>query len=200
MTKYVLNSGAIRNNHELAEKFFAEVVKDLGDTPRILICLFAQPREDWEQKFSQVTESNFFPKGVRPIFELAFPEKFEEQVRDADVVHISGGDDYLLQYWLRKYDLPALWEGKVVASSSAGSDALSASFWTCDWRVCMEGLGILPVKFLPHYESAYGNKDPRGPIDWSKALEELEKYGDTSLPIHALKEGEYVVSYEESRS
>ena len=57
----------------------------------------------------------------------------------------------------------------------------------------MDGLGILPIKFLAHYKSEYGADDPRGPINWESALEELKNYGDTSLPVHALKEGGYVV-------
>ena len=194
MTKYILNSGGVSNNPDLAKKFFAEILKGLDSSPRILICAFAQPREDWDKRFKddQESRSNFFPEGVDPVFELAFPEKFEEQVRKADVVYIHGGDDYLLQFWLKQFDLLKIWEGKVVATSSAGSDALVKYFWTCDWRQCMDGLGILPIKFLPHYESAYGADDSRGPIDWNKGLEELKNYKE-NLPIYALKEGEYEV-------
>jgi hypothetical protein len=57
----------------------------------------------------------------------------------------------------------------------------------------MDGLGILPMKFIAHYKSSYGGNDPRGPIDWDKAYSELSKYGDTSLPIHALEEGHFIV-------
>jgi hypothetical protein len=70
---------------------------------------------------------------------------------------------------------------------------LATHFWTCDWRLCLDGLGILPIKFIPHYESDFGADDPRGPIDWQKAYDELAVYGDTSLPIHALTESEFIV-------
>lgn len=56
----------------------------------------------------------------------------------------------------------------------------------------VKGLSILPIKFLPHYKSSYGNEDSRGHIDWDKALQELKDYKE-DFPIHALKEGEYVV-------
>ncbi|MDD5721534.1 MAG: Type 1 glutamine amidotransferase-like domain-containing protein [Candidatus Pacebacteria bacterium] len=193
MTKYILNSGGSKNYPDLAKKFFAEIVKNLGNNPRLLMCFFAQPREDWEIKFSEFKEKcKMFPEEATPIFELAFPENFEEQIKNSAVVYIHGGDDHLLQYWLRQFDIPKIWEGKVIATSSAGSDAISKYFWTCDWRRCMDGLSILPIKFLPHYKSSYGSDDPRGPIDWDKALEELKNYKE-NLPIHALKEGEYVV-------
>ena len=195
MTKYILGSGGTRNYPERAREYFAEVVKGLGSTPKILVCCFAQPREDWEEGFENDKQTRFvlFPEGVQPVFELAMPETFEEQMRNSDVVFMHGGDDHLIMYWLKQFDLPKVWEGKVVVSSSASSNALSKSFWTCDWRLAMEGLGIVPVKFIAHYKSTYGQNDPRGPVDWDKGYEELRVYGDTTLPIHALEEGRFVV-------
>ncbi len=195
MVKYILNSGGMRNYPERAKKFFAEVVKGLGEKPCVLICCFAQPREDWEKKFAEDKASlfNLFPEGVHLVIKMAFPETFEQQIKNSDVVYMHGGDDHLIQYWLRKFDIPKIWDGKVLATSSASSHALSAHFWTCDWRQVMDGLEILPIKFLAHYKSAYGNDDPRGPINWENSYKELEVYGDKSLPIYALEEGEYVV-------
>jgi peptidase E len=195
MTKYVLNSGGQRNNIPSAKRFFAEVVKDLGERPRILYCFFAQKREEWETKFAEYVANapNLLPEGIQPVFELAFPEIFIEQVKKADTIFIHGGDDHLLLYWLKQFDTPNIWKDKVIAASSAGSHALAKHFWTCDWRKCMDGLGILPIKFLAHFESEYGKDDPRGPIDWKRAYDELKNFSDTTLPIHALKEGEYVV-------
>jgi len=57
----------------------------------------------------------------------------------------------------------------------------------------MLGLGILPIRFIAHFNSNYGTSDPRGPIDWNEAYAQLEKYGDITLPIIALEEGEFVV-------
>lgn len=94
---------------------------------------------------------------------------------------------------LRQFDIPRIWDGKVVATNSASSHALAKHFWSCDSRRLSDGLGILPIKFLSHYQSEYGSDDPRGPIDWERALEILKNYGDTSLPVHALKEGDFVV-------
>jgi hypothetical protein len=51
----------------------------------------------------------------------------------------------------------------------------------------------LPIKFIPHFESDFGSTDPRGPVDWQKAHKDLEEYGDTTLPIYALREGEFKV-------
>jgi hypothetical protein len=195
MTKYILNSGGIRNASDKGKQFFSEVLKGLGLAPKILICDFAQQRERWEGKLAEDKENmkTIFAGEVSPVLSLAFPETFEEQVKNCDVIYIHGGDDHLIAYWLKQFDVPKIWEGKVVATSSAGSHVLSQSFWTCDWRKPLPGLGILPVRFIAHFKSNYGASDPRGPIDWNEAYAQLEKYGDITLPIIALREGEFVV-------
>lgn len=195
MTKYVLNSGGLKNQQEKTKQFLAEIVKDLGSHPKILLCFFAAGREYWETKFAEHSArfGSMAPQGVELSFELAFPDTFEDQIQKSDAIMIQGGDDHLLKYWLSKFDIPKIWAGKVVAGSSAGSDVLCESYWTCDWRHCMNGLGIVPIRFIPHYKSTFGATDPRGPIDWDVAYKELSEYGDTSLPIHALQEGDYIV-------
>jgi peptidase E len=195
MTKYILNSGGVKNQSARAAIFFKEMIKGLGQEPRILSCSFAEKREDWEEKFAayQALFLGAIDKDIKPKFTMAVPDKFVQQIKDNDVIVLSGGDDNLLLYWLRQYNLPEIWQDKVVATSSASSNALAKYFWTCDWRQCLDGLGILPLKFLPHYKSGFGNNDPRGPIDWSKAYQELSEYGDKTLPIYALEEGEFIV-------
>lgn len=193
--KFILNSGGMRNTPEGSKKFFADAAKGLGDNPKVLICFFAQPREDWEKKFTEDQENlpGLFPEGVVPAFDMAYPETFVQQIKDSDIIFIRGGDDNLLQYWFKKFNLPQIFEGKVVAGTSAGTSMFTKHFWTCDWRKNMDGFGILPIKFIPHFKSSFGADDPRGPINWDKAYKDLELYGDTTLPIYALKEGEHIV-------
>jgi len=195
MTKYVLNSGGIKNQPELKKKFHQELVKGLDSNAKFLLCNFAQGREYWEPKFQRYCDSiaEDLPKGVAPSFELAMPANFQEQCRAADILYFHGGDDHLLRYWMEQYDLTKLLKDRVIATNSASSDMLSSHYWTCDWRQCADGLGILPIKFIPHYKSDFGKEDPRGAIDWQKAYDELSAYGDTSLPVRALKEGEFIV-------
>ncbi len=131
--------------------------------------------------------------GVEPEFVLAIPDNFDQQCTKTDVIYFHGGDDYLLQYWMRKFDLSKIFEDKIVATNSGSSDMLSKYYWTCDWRECQEGFGVLPIKFIPHYDSSFGSDDPRGPVDWNKAMEELKDFGEPDLPIYALHEGDYIV-------
>ena len=110
MTKYFLNSGAVMKTPEKGIKFFNEALQDLGPQPKLLLCLFAQPREDWEEKFKG--NKSFFEKhfdgDIKPTLSLAFPETFEKQIAESDAVYISGGDDHLIQYWLKQFDLPKI--------------------------------------------------------------------------------------------
>ncbi len=191
-TKYVLNSGGIRGSGRGGD-FLREVLAGTGERPRLLMCFFAGPREDWEARYAEFSaEFRSWVPEIPLTCTLAMPDEFPAQVAAADAIYLHGGDDHLVQHWLRHFDLPALWAGKVVATSSASSHALSRHFWTCDWRQCMDGLGIVPIKFLAHFGSAWGREDPRGPIDWEAARTQLEAYGEPGLPVHALPEGEWV--------
>ena len=195
MTKYVLNSGGIRNNPKLKKQFLRELIKTVGNNPKFLLCNFAQGREYWETKFQTYSDSitKDMPKDIVPVFELAFPDKFIEQCQQADIIYFHGGDDHLLQYWMKQFDTNELFKDKIVATNSASSNMLVKHYWTCDWRECGDGFSILPIKFIPHYKSEFGANDPRGAIDWNKAKLELAEYGDNTLPIYALKEGEYII-------
>lgn len=192
MTKYVLNSGGLRNNAELKKKFHNEIFNDLRGEVKILQCIFAQGREYWETKALGYQQSiiDDLPDTINPIFELAMPDKFEQQCKNADIIYFNGGDDHLIQYWMSRYNTKLLFKNKIVATNSASSDMLVSSFWTGDWRECMDGLGILPIKFIAHYKSTFDNT--ANLIDWDKAYRDLALYGDKSQEIYALEEGNFI--------
>ncbi len=194
-TKYIVQSGGVRNYPDKKRAWHKEIISGLSNDPKVLVCLFAQPREIWEAKFPEYSKSfqEDMPEGIKPTFRMAVPSTFAEDCKWADIIYCMGGDDALAKYWFEKLNIPSVWDGKVVSVNSASSDALVKHYFTCDWRLCGDGLGILPIKFLPHFKSTYGNNDPRGPVDWDDAKKELEAYGDTSLPVHALEEGDYIV-------
>jgi len=198
MTKYILNSGGVKNYPDKLKKYNEEVFKSFSNrkdsTPiKVLMCFFAMPRERWEEKF-EVYKNNLKDDVPQEIeIKMAEPQDFVKQCEWSDLIFVSGGDDELLAYRFSKFDIPKIWDGKVVTTSSAGSDYLVKHFWTCDWRDNMDGAGILSIKFIPHYKSSFGDNDPRGKINWEEAYKELENYGEKDIPIHALEEGDFVV-------
>lgn len=196
MTKYILNSGGLKNEPERARKFMAEVVSGLSEDIKVLLCFFAEPETDtWQTRFETMSNllQEWSPEGVTLHCSLAISyESFEQQVSENQVIYLHGGITEHAVKVFSQYNLPKVFEGKVIASNSAATHMLSESFWSADKRALGHGLGIVPVRTIAHYESRFGNDDPRGPIDWQAAYTELEAYGDTSLPIYALKEGEYI--------
>lgn len=195
MVKYILQSGGLKNQPDLAKKYFKELLDGLGNKPKLLWCFFATLPDDCDERFEKYTKlfESFMPEGVKPIHENATVENFEKEVARADVVYIHGGRIKPLCDILKKYNVRSLFEGKSVGTNSASSMVLASQAWICDERIPMDGLGIIPIKFLAHFESNYGEDDPRGKIDWNEAYAELKNYEDKKLPIYALREGEYAV-------
>ena len=110
MTKYILNSGGAKNFPEKEKEFIGEILSGFEGEVNVLYCFFAQARENWEIKYEKYQKrfEKLTDDKVELKFELAFPEKFEEQIKRSDVIMIPGGDDHLLQYWLSKFDLPKI--------------------------------------------------------------------------------------------
>jgi peptidase E len=195
MTKFILLGGYLAKAQDGGKSFAEELVKDHGDVPKVLMCLFARPRETWADAYAKecVAINSYISNKVAE-FQLAEPETFVDQVRWADAIYLRGGItsaliDTLKQHmeWLDEFD------GKTVAGSSAGADALATHHYNLDLQECGSGLGVLPVKVIPHWRSNYGD----GTIDWDAAYAILNAYGK-DLPILTLAEGEFVVRTQRS--
>jgi len=163
MTKYILQSGNVKNYPEKMKKYNEEIFRDFiegskedsesaviaGRPVKVLFCLFSQKREDWEMKYKvysdKLKEDVLTDFGLELEIKMVRPDEFVEQCQWAEVIMIAGGDDDLLQYRMSKFDVPKIWEGKIVTGSSAGADYLVNSFWTLDWLRVMDGGGILPI-------------------------------------------------------
>lgn len=82
--------------------------------------------------------------------------------------------------------------GKTLAGSSAGADTIAKYYYNLDSLAVEEGLGMLPVKVLVHYQSGYNAPN----VDWDRAYGELQIYKE-DLPILALREGEFRIMEKE---
>ena len=195
MTKFVIQSGGLKKEPEAARRYFAELLSGLGSKPKLLWCFFATLPDDCNERFENYTElfRPFIPKGIETLNNNARVEDFETQVRNADAIYLHGGKVAPLKEILSKYNLAELFKDKSVGTNSASSMVLAKHTWSCDERKLEDGLGFFDIKFLAHFKSDYGSGDPRGPIDWDAAYQELEEYGDQNLPMYALEEGEFVV-------
>lgn len=193
-TQYILHGGNIRTSKDEGKAYFEAIVRGLGEIPRILLCFYAQPREVWEEKFSEWTAriSSKLPT-IKPEFEMALPENFEKQSVRSDVLFLYGGDNQLLLEQTKKTKnfTGLLLNYRVVTGSSAGAIILSNYSWGCDRRQIFKGLAVVPVNTIVHFGGLYGGDDARGPIDWQKAEQELREVVGKNAQVICLREGQF---------
>ena len=193
MTKYILIGGYIHKAQDGGRAFCKELIKGNNKkTITILDCMFARPKESWEQKIKE--DNIFFSKFIKNFkLEIALPEKFSEQIKSADVIFLRGGRTRpLLDVFNKDKDLIKKLDGKVIAGTSAGGDVISKYYGVGKTgRVNGVGLGLLAVKFIPHWKS---NSGEYLNVNWEMIFQGLKNYKE-DLPIYALKEGEFKVFF-----
>ncbi len=195
MAKYILHGGGVRTSADEGKAFFGEMVRGLGKEPKILLCFFAQQSDIWQAKYAEwrVRIAACVPK-VNVQFGLATVKDFAAQSQQYDALYVYGGDSRKLVNELKQIGNHnvILDRFKVMAGASAGAIMMSKYAWDCDERKIVEGLDFVPAKILVHYQSeTYGKDDPRGPIDWQKAWDELAGFDSPNIPIIELPEGEF---------
>lgn len=192
MTKYILVGGYVHKAPDEGKAFCEELVRDINKKPvKILDCIFARKPEEWKEVMEK--DRIFFSKFISDFeLELADPNNFTEQVKNSDIIYLKGGYtssimDLLTRdtSWMKELD------GKVVAGSSAGGDAIAKYYCVLKTSRVGDGLGLLPIKFIPHWKSDYSDEEVRD-INWEDELQKLKDYKE-DLPIFTLTEGEFKV-------
>ncbi len=116
---------------------------------------FASRSENPTQDFKEMKERILRQSEGRKVnFEYATEEELLDQISASHAIYIHGGSTNKLLKVLRSYpDLGPLVAGKTVAGSSAGAYALSKFGTSHSEDAVREGLGLLPVRVVCHYES-----------------------------------------------
>jgi peptidase E len=158
MTKYILHGGYTSTDNELNRTFYEEISRDVPDGGTILLCYFASKDEDDSHRFKEDADrikAHAHNKNLD--FRMANEAEFIEQLRQADALYIRGGSTPKLMGKLRAYDaLTKILDGKTIAGSSAGAYAIgrySAFHDDESGGKVREGLGLLPLRVVCHYES-----------------------------------------------
>lgn len=156
-TKYILHGGFTPHLKQENDAFFSKILEGTPQELKILLVYFAT--DNGEKYFPEDIEQfrkNGMDKKLQ--FEMADESRFEQQIITSDVVYLHGGRSRKILDKMRKFaNFPELIKGKVVAADSAGANALSTYFYSRQVGVC-EGLGILPIKFIPHFVEEYRDK------------------------------------------
>lgn len=150
-TKYVLHGGFTPGVKSVSDSFFSEVLKD---TPKKLIILIVYFATDNGDKYFPEDQEQFQKNGTdkKLTFKKASMDNFKRETEQADIIYLHGGNSLKMLEAMKDFpDLKDLLKGKIVAADSAGANILSVNYYSKRNGVC-DGFGILPIKFIPHFE------------------------------------------------
>ncbi len=156
MTTFILHGGYTRERNDSNLGFYREIVKRLPHRATIVLSYFASTDEKKiPQTFADHCE---LLREAAPEKELTFVQASKHDLRwqlsRADALLLNGGDNDKLIEVLKRYpDFKELIEGKTVAGSSAGAHALSTFYYSNDDGKVGEGLGVMGVRVICHFES-----------------------------------------------
>lgn len=175
MTKYILHGGFERQENELNRSFYRELVIDLPDKATLLLVYFASEYDEHEEAYKEQVKriTEIINKPIN--FELATERTFLEQVSRADAVHFRGGHTPKLLSKLQNYpELKSLLtKKKTVSGSSAGAYALAKYGPGHSSKGIREGLGLVPVRVVCHFESPEMPPNPESYAELIKTAPEL---------------------------
>lgn len=156
---------------------------------KIAFCIFAQPESDWTETESRnIDMFESFKGNKRLSYKTMADENFYELSKWADIIYIPGGDPFELIKRLQKFNLDELWNGKVIAGSSAGADLFCTGFPFLQERKFGQGLGWVQATCIPHWRDDF-NSYTDADWDWAEA-EAIKQL--PSLPVLTIPEGEFV--------
>lgn len=165
-TKVILHGGNASIPNEQNDRFFQEILKDTPDYPNILLVYFAVDETRYSLKegedITSFERNNLKHKALN--FRVADRKNFTSQIEMADVIYLHGGKTFtLFQALLDCPNFKELIKGKVVAGESAGAYVLSSYFYSKSVQAetrtgLFEGMGLVPVKVICHYEGVNAEK------------------------------------------
>lgn len=192
MTKYFLHGGMTGVSCENNDNYYKEILNSVSGPAKVLLVYFAAEKDRWNE-LAEWHKDKFMAQadGKEIEFQIASDDldEFAKQIKWCDIVYIRGGSTPMLQSQLEKVsNLQELFEGKIVAGSSAGAIAFAKYYYDQDSDKIFEGLDILHVKMITHYLST-GQYAATSGKDKLKMLEDYKE----KLPVYAIKETEFVV-------
>ena len=150
-------------------------------------CIFAQPESEWQQTRDYNTGMFDRFKGSRTVeYQTMTADNFEQVSAWADVMYVPGGDPFGLLEKLSAYDLKTIWDGKIIAGSSAGADLFCQDFVHLQDKKFGKGLGWLPLSCVPHWRDQFEDYTDK---DWDWA--EQASLKQSANPVLCISEGKF---------
>lgn len=191
MKRLILMGGRPWLAKDEGERFADTLFRYFPKQVKLAFCIFAQPEADWEE--TRAWNINLFNrfKGNRNIeYQTMTPENFAEVSTWADIIYVPGGEPFeLIKKVQACGDIAKLWDGKVIAGSSAGADLFCEGFTYLQDKTFGRGLGWVKASCIPHWRAedfkGYTSED----WDWAEQ-ESLRQLPD--LPVLCIPEGDFV--------
>lgn len=160
-TKFILHGGFSKDKlDEDNSLFYSEILKDSSLNPKILLIPFAKDEDriiPATQKISR--EFQNVANGKVLTIDIATKDSFIDQLKNSEIVYFHGGTSTNLLNALTPFgDISEYLQEKIVAGESAGANILCTYFYSPHADKVLEGLRILPIRLIPHYNEAKKNK------------------------------------------
>ena len=191
MKRLILMGGRPWFAADKGERFTQALFRYFPKEVKLAFCIFAQPESDHEETRKWNTGMfDKFKDGRHINYQTMTPENFAEVSAWADVIYLPGGSTSVLLGKIKASgDVAELWDGKVIAGSSAGANLFCVGYTALSDRKFGEGLGWVKATCIPHWRA----KDFEGYTeqDWDSAEQEsLRQYPD--LPVLCIPESDFV--------
>lgn len=177
-TQYYISSSVPRiSSYDKVHGYFEHLKRPI----RILSCHFATPaaapkKDQPNHKYDLEYFQDMFYGNCTVA--VATEANFVSHIRSCDVLYLHGGDTPTLinalkglkGKWLEV--LEDITADKVVFAVSAGVGALAKYSYNVDYKKVLEGLGVLPIKTIVHFQTD-GME-----VDWGFAMHTLYTHGE----------------------
>lgn len=160
-TTFILHGGfAKEKSDEDNSLFYSEILKNSSSNPKILLVPFAKDEDriiPATQKVSR--EFQNVANGKVLTVDIATKNTFIDQLKNSEIIYFHGGTSTNLLNALTPFgDISEYLQEKIVAGESAGANILCTYFYSPHADKVLEGLKILPIRLIPHYDETKKDK------------------------------------------
>ena len=191
MKRLILMGGRPWLAEDGGRRFSDTILRYFPKEVKLAFCIFAQPESDWDEtKKWNTSMFNKFNSERDITYQTMTPENFESVSAWADVIYLPGGSSFALIEKMKSVgDISRLWDGKVIAGSSAGADLFCTGFIALSDRKFGMGLGWVRAVCIPHWRAKNFEGYTEQDWDWAEQ-ESLRQQPD--LPVLCLPESDFV--------
>lgn len=189
MKRLILMGGRPWFAEDGGKRFVETLFRYYPKEVKLAFCIFAQPESEWDETRGLNTEMFKRFAGERKItYQTMTQENFAAVSRWAGIIYLPGGSTSVLMERAKSFDVTKLWEGKLVAGSSAGMSFMCEGYVGLGSKKYGRGLGWVRATAIPHWRSDYNGFTD---ADWDHIEREALKHAPDT-PVLCVPEDGFV--------